>query len=137
MTTLLVADGFTVRAVKLVADTPGLRASPASAVGRMRLPTEPLGTMTLTLINVVVGSRYRIERQGDGSLATPTASGEGVAASGTVAVTLDYYAAGNANNDVRIKVRKASAVTRYKPFETQATLTAAAQSVFVGQISDE
>lgn len=102
-----------------------------------RLSTEPIGSMTLTLTNVVSGSRYRIERQGDGSLATPTGNAEGVAAASTVAITLDYYAPGSANNDLKIKVRKGSAVTRYKPYETQATLSASSQSVFIAQVSDE
>lgn len=100
------------------------------------LPTDSVGVTTLTLTNVVVGSRYRIERQGDGSLATPTANAEGVAGSSTVAITLDYYAAGNANNDVRIKVRKGTAAPKYLPFETQATLGAAAQSTYVAQVAD-
>lgn len=106
------------------------------AIGKLRLLTDPVGTTTLTLTNVVVGSRYRIERQGDGSLATPTANAEGVAASATVPITLDYYAAGNANNDVRIKVRKGTAAPKYLPFETQATLGAAAQSTYVAQVAD-
>lgn len=109
---------------------------PCGAVGRQRLPSEPVGTTTVTLTNVVSGSRYRIERQSDGSLATPTANAEGVAGSSTVAITLDYYAAGNANNDVRIKVRKGTAAPKYLPFETQATLGAAAQSTYVAQVAD-
>ncbi len=102
-----------------------------------RLPTEPLGTMTLTLTNVVIGSRYRIERQVSGSLATPTANAEGVAAGTTVAITLDYYVTGSANNDLKIKARKASSAPSYKPFETQTTIGAQDQSIFVGQIADE
>ena len=101
-----------------------------------RLPTEPLGQVVLTLTNVVVGSRYRIERQGEGSLATPTANAEGVAGASTVPITLDYYATGNANNSLRIKVRKASADPRYKPYETLVTLTALAQSVYIAQTPD-
>lgn len=120
-----------------VSDTPGLTPTPNAAVGRMRLPTEPQGSMVLTLTNVVVGSRYRIERQGDGSLATPTGNAEGVAGASTVAITLDYYAGGSANNDLKIKVRKATSGTTYKPFETQATVGAANQSIYVGQIADE
>lgn len=92
--------------------------------------------MTLTLTNVAVGSRYRIERVGDGSLATPTANAEGVAAGTTVAITLDYYASGSANNDLRIKIRKASGSPYYRPFETQVTLGRADQSVFIAQQQD-
>lgn len=103
----------------------------------LKTATDAIGSMTLTLTNVVVDSRYRIERQGDGSLATPTGSAEGVAASSTVNITLDVYAPGSANNDIRIKVRKASAAPTYKPFETLATLSATPQSIYVGQIQDE
>lgn len=106
------------------------------AFARQRLPTDAQGTMTLTLTNVAVGSRYRIERIGDGSLATPASAAEGVAASGTVALTLDYYPSGNASNDVRIAVRKASAPPKYQPFETQTTLGAAAQFIYVAQVAD-
>lgn len=113
-----------------------MRPQCSEVYSQQRLSTDALGTTTLTLTNVVVGSRYRIERQGDGSLATPTANAEGVAGSSTVAITLDYYAAGNANNDVRIKVRKGTAAPKYLPFETQATLDAAAQSTYVAQVAD-
>lgn len=101
-----------------------------------RLATEPIGTTTLTLTNVAVGSRYRIERQADGSLATPTGNAEGVAGAATVALTLDYYAPGSANNNLRVKVRKGTGSPRYQPFETQVTVGAAAQSVFVAQVAD-
>lgn len=97
--------GVAAFAFSRVVDMPDFNSSFAGATTSIeRLSTEPLGTTTLTLTNVVVGSRYRIERQGDGSLATPTANAEGVAASGTVAITLDYYSAGNANNDLRLKL---------------------------------
>lgn len=103
-----------------------------------KLSTDSIGTTTVTLTNVVVGSRYRIEVAGTGALAEPTANAEGVAASSTVPITLNLYAAGNANNALRVKVRKATpGSTAYRPFETQLTLSAAAQSAFVGQIEDE
>ena len=104
--------------------------------GLQRLSTDSIGVTTLTLTNVVVGSRYRIERAADGSLATPTGNAEGVAGASTVAITLDYYSAGNANNDLRIKVRKGTSAPKYLPFETQATIGAAAQSVYVAQVAD-
>ena len=103
---------------------------------RARLPTDPAGLTTLTLTNIAVGSRYRIERQGDGSLATPAANAEGVAASSTVVISLDYYATGSANNDLRIRVRKASAAPKYQPLETLTTVFVGGASVFIAQVPD-
>lgn len=124
--------------VAIDVDVPDFNAAYVGATTAIeRLSTEPIGQVTLTLTNVVVGSRYRIERQGDGSLATPAGNAEGVAASSTVSLLLDYYAGGSPNNDLRIKVRKASGTPNYIPFETQATLSATPQSIFVGQILDE
>ena len=97
-----------------------------------RLPTEPVGTFELTLTNVVVGSRIHIEKQSDG-----TQFYDGVAATSTVQISLSAYASGNANNDLRIKVRKSSSGTSYKPFETLATAIVGSQSIYVGQIADE
>lgn len=106
-----------------------------------KLATDAIGTFTLVLKNVVVGSRYRIERAGDGSLATPTGTAEGVVpgSSGTadVSLTLDLYPVGSANNDLRIKVRKASATPFYRPFESLASAQAGAVTVFVSQALDE
>ncbi len=112
------------------------------AVGVARLPTDPVGTFTLTLHNVVRGSRYRIERIGDASLATPTGNATGVVPAGAgdttdLEITLDYYAAGNANNDLAIKVRKASESPYYRPFDSQAEARAGAVDVFVSQQLDE
>lgn len=123
-----------------VADLPSTRGrqyhSPAGFYSNARLSTDALGSMTLTLTNVVVGSRYRIERQDDGSLATPTANAEGVAASSTVAITLDYYSPGSANNNLRIKVRKGTSAPKFAPFETLATISAVAQSAYIAQVAD-
>jgi hypothetical protein len=123
--------------VSLISARGRQQSTEAGLVSRSRLPTDAVGTTTLTLTNVVPGSRYRIERQGDGSLATPTGNAEGVAGASTVAITLDYYAGGSANNDLKIKVRKATSGTSYKPFETQTTIGANPQSIYVGQIADE
>lgn len=105
-------------------------------VVRQRLPTEAIGSTTLTLTNIVVGSRYRIERAGDGSLATPTGNAEGVAADTDVPITLDVYAPGNANNNLRIKVRKGTSAPKYLNFETLTTLILAAQSIYIAQVAD-
>lgn len=101
-----------------------------------RLASEPLGSVVLTLTNVVVGSRYRVELAA-GGLATPSANAEGVAAATTVAITLNYFTNGSSLNNIRIKVRNASGSPTYKPFETLATLSVVPQSIYVGQILDE
>lgn len=100
------------------------------------LPDDPVGAMTITLTNMVVGSRYRIERQSDGSLAEPSASAEGVASSSTVSISLSYYATGNSNNDLRIKARKGTSAPKHLPFETLATIGPGDQSVYIAQVLD-
>lgn len=107
------------------------------ALGVDRLPSDPVGTFTLTLTNVAVGSRYRVERVADGSVATPVGQAEGVAASSSVPMSLDYFTDGNPNNNLRIKVRKGTSATRYKPLETQAVAGRGSQSVYIAQVSDE
>jgi hypothetical protein len=102
-----------------------------TAIGIARLPTDPVGSSTLTLTNVVVGSRYRVERQSDGVLVA-----EGTAAATSVALSLGYFAAGNSANDVRIRVRKGTSAPKYQPFQTQTTLGAANQSVYIAQVPD-
>lgn len=99
--------------------------------------TDSIGTTTVTLTNVVVGSRYRIEVASTGALAEPAANAEGTTSnSDPLPITLNLYAAGNSNNSLRIKVRKGSAATKYQPFETQVTLSAQAQSVYIAQVPD-
>lgn len=117
----------------------GIGPNPANGAhaGIGRLPSDPIGSMTLTLTNVAVGSRYRIERQGDGSLATPTANAEGTAASSTVAITLDAFTIGNANNNLRVKVRKGTSAPYYQPWETLVTAAIGNQSIYVAQVADE
>jgi len=102
-----------------------------------RLSSDALGSTVLKLVNIVPGSRYRIERVADGSLATPAGNAEGVAASATVVLALDYYSAGSSNNDLRIKVRKSTTAPKYQPFETQAQLSATPQTAYVAQVPDE
>lgn len=103
-----------------------------ASFARQVLPTDPQGSMTLSLTNVVTGSRYRIELLSDGSLLA-----EGTAGGSTLNIPLDYYTIGSPSNDVKIKVRKATSPTRYKPYETQATLAAGTVTVFIAQVSDE
>jgi hypothetical protein len=109
------------------------------ALGVARLPTDPVGTFTLRLKNIVRGSRYRIEVATTGALADTDGEGDAPAGTGTttdVDITLPYYASGNANNDLRIKVRKGSAATKYLPFETQAVAQAGVVISYISQTAD-
>ena len=96
------------------------------------LPTDPIGTFTLTLTNVVVGSRLRIESQTAGASLY-----DGDASTSSPVITLSCYAAGSPLNNLRIKVRKGTASPFYQPYETLATAIVGAQSIFVSQIPDE
>lgn len=107
-----------------------MRPQNMGAYSRGVLPTDAIGTFTLTLTNLVVGSAIQIE----------TAAGAlveyRVAASSSEVFTLDAYAPGSASNDLRIKARKGSAAPYYKPFETLATAIVGAQSIYIAQIPD-
>jgi hypothetical protein len=103
-----------------------------SPISRQLLSTDSLGNMTLTLTNVVIGSRIRIEEQLAGTLVD-----ERTATGTTEAFTIPVYAGGSASNDLRIKVRKATAGTAYIPYETLTTAATGTQSIYVSQISDE
>ena len=104
----------------------------AFAIGVCRLATDPIGNFTLTLNNVVIGSRIHIETQGDG-----TTLHDSVADSADETIVLSAYANGSPYNDLRIKVRKASESPTYKPYETLATAIAGSASIYVSQIPDE
>jgi uncharacterized protein YcnI len=87
--------------------------------------------MTLTLTNVVIGSRIRIEEQASGALI------EDRAATGTTEVfTVPVYSGGNPSNDLRIKVRKGTSGPKYQPFETLAVAAIGTQSVYIAQVAD-
>lgn len=133
--------------------TPGLQFFPLSrgnvvhlgaiGIGVARLPTDPIGAFTLTLKNAVRGARYVIERISDDSLATPTASAEGVVPAGAGTTTdlsipgLDLFASGNSNNDLRITLRHASGSPAYKEFVTQITAQAGTVIAYCLQQLDE
>lgn len=105
---------------------------PAGAVIWEQLrPTDPLGVFTLTLTNVVVGSRVNVSLQAAGTILY-----DATAALSTVVITLSGYAPGSPNNDLRIKVRKGSSATYYKPYETLTTAIVGEQSIYVSQIPD-
>ena len=122
------------RVVGLADDELGPRpvAGIGPVIGRMRLPTDPIGVFTLTLTNIVIGSRIHIETQGDG-----TTLHDSVADATDETISLSAYAAGSPYNALRIKVRKGTGSPTYKPFETLATAIVGAQSIYVGQIPDE
>lgn len=96
------------------------------------LPTDPIGLHTLTLNNVVVGSRINIRDQSD-----TTTLYDQIAASGTVVIPLQVYAGGSPLNNWRIRIRRASASPTYRPYETLMTATVGASSIYVSQIPDE
>lgn len=103
------------------------------------LPTDPLGSFTLRLKNIIGGTRYRVELLSDQSVAQPSAAAEGVAP-GTVLtdvdLTLYYYAAGNARNNLVIKCRRSSASPFYRAFDTQAQAQAGLVIAFIAQQLD-
>lgn len=99
---------------------------------RQRLLTDSIGSMTLTLTNVVIGSRVRIEYQAAGTLAD-----ERTATGATEVFTIPYYSTGNASNNLRIKVRKGTVSPFYQPYETLAVASTGSQSIYVSQIPDE
>jgi len=72
--------------------------------GRAYLATDPRGAANLVVTNLAVGTRYRVERQVDSSTATPVVNAEGVASAGTIVLRLDYYQAGSALNNLRLKL---------------------------------
>lgn len=96
------------------------------------LPTDPIGTHTLTLTNVVIGSRIAIRDQ-----ANTTTLYDQVAGTSTVAISLSAYAPGSQLNDLSIRVRKASTGTTYIPYETLTSIGVGASSIYVSQIPDE
>ncbi len=88
----------------------------------------PLDVVTVTLSNLVVGSRYSILRA-DGVTLLAT----GTAASSTEKPTVTYP---GAPENIIIRVRKGSAATKYFPFETQAPITRSGASAFISQTPD-
>ena len=104
----------------------------AVSSGTFAFPTDPIGTHTLTLTNVVVGSRVAIRDQ-----ANTTTLYDQIAAASTVVITLQVYVFGSALNNWRIRIRKASSGTTYIPYETLMTATVGASSIYVSQIPDE
>jgi hypothetical protein len=102
-------------------------------LSRQSLPTDPVGTYTLTLVNLVIGSRIRIE-----ALTTGAAVHEALVATTTLVVPLQVYAPGSPANDLKIKVGKASQAPFYRRYETQLSITPnSSSSIFVNQERDD
>lgn len=112
-------------------DAIGVRPFAAESIGRMRLPTESIGNLALTLTNLVVGSAIRVETQAGTLIEFRTADDT------SETFTVPAYAVGNAANDLRIKVRKGTSAPFYIPFETLTTAFVGSASIYVSQILDQ
>ena len=108
----------------------GIGPNAGAPTGRLRLPTDSIGTFTLTLTNLVIGSAIRVETQAGALIEYRVAD----ATSEVFAVPA--YSAGNASNDLRIKVRKGTAAPFYKDYETLAVASVGAGSIYVVQVPD-
>lgn len=102
------------------------------ALEQAPLPTDPVGSLALSLRNVVVGSTYDVEVWSTGQQIA-----SGAVATSTVVLSIPVYAPGDAKNTLRVKLRKSSGSPFYQPYETQVAAQSGAQSIFVNQLSDE
>lgn len=90
-------DGRSVQFWCTAGDVPGVRGvSPRDILGRMRLPTEPVGGVTITLTGVKAGSEVYIFDANRNVLAGTES------ATDPQAFVLQRYVTGNPLNDVRI-----------------------------------
>lgn len=100
-------------------------------MGAARLPTDSIGTYTLTVQNIVIGSVIRIEVASTGQeVATRTATAT------NETFSIPAYVSGNPLNDLRIKVRKSTTAPKYLPFDTYATAIVGSGNVYVLQTPD-
>ena len=124
------------------------------SLSQQGVATDPVGTTTLTLQNVVNGSNVHIETQ-DGTVSRfDQQYGHGIVqyndsgtdydestvlydAQANTAIALDVYEQGSALNDIRIRIRKGTSAPYYVPYETQVTLSETPVSIYISQISDE
>jgi hypothetical protein len=97
-----------------------------------KLPTDSIGNFSLTLTNVVIGSRIHVEIASTGATVTDL-----VADATTEVITIPAYSIGSVNNDIKIKVRKATASPYYRPYDTQTTAIVGSASIYVSQQPDE
>ena len=82
----------------------------------------------IVLTNVVSGSTYYVFKTADSTLV-----GSGTASGSTVTITDVAYVT---DFGITVRVRKATAATKYIPLETQATVTSTGVSVYIGQLED-
>lgn len=82
----------------------------------------------IVLTNVVTGSTYYVFKTSDSTLL-----GSGTASGATVTITNVAYVT---DFGITVRVRKATAATKYIPLETQATVTSTGVSVYIGQLED-
>ena len=101
--------------------------------GKQRLSGDSVGTFTFTLQNLVIGSLWEIEVASVSGASVQS----GIAAGPSVVISLNVYQSGSANNNLRIKVRNASAAPYYQAFETQVTAFSGASSIFINQVRDD
>lgn len=107
--------------------------SPAGlSMGAFLLPTDPISIHSLTLLNVVVGSRICIRDQ-----AKTEVKYDQLAASGAVSITLPVYASGSPLNDWMIDIRKGSAAPFYQRYKTFMSVTSGSSSHYVNQLPDQ
>lgn len=102
------------------------------AYSNQTLPSDPVGSMQLTLTNVVIGSAYDIEITATGDLVTSS-----TATASTIVLSIPVYQSGDVKNTISIKVRKGSSSPYYQPYETRAVAAIGSQSIFINQLSDE
>jgi hypothetical protein len=117
--------------MELPSDNGRMNVNFGHVIERQLLATDPVGSMTLVLTNVVVGSTYDVEN-GAGEMAV-----SGTTTDVVVSMLVPVYLSGSARNNLRIKVRKASGAPYYQPYETQAVAALGTQSIFINQLSDE
>ena len=87
-----------------------------------------LDLLPITLNNVIIGSRYRIDNVTTGySYIT-----DGTAASSTITGTF----AVSAGDTIRVRVREGSSYPKYQNFETLSVVTSTGVSVYVSQVLD-
>lgn len=101
------------------------------ATGVARFPTDSIGTFSLTLTNLVVGSSVYIETQANVFIEFR------VADSNIEVFNIPAYPVGNPANELNIKVRKSSSSPYYKAYDTLTTAYVGSQSIYVSQILDE
>lgn len=90
----------------------------------------PLDLTTITLQNVIQNSVYEIYNV---TTATTLATGTKATAAST---DLEISAVASNGDNIRVRVRKSSATTKYLPFETNATVASLTATVYVSQVAD-